>query len=160
VTPHVERFPALTEAKVSPPSTRTAVVLFVVVPSPSSPKVLSPQQYVVPSGVTPHVWELPALTAAKVSRISNGALVAPASAPEVALTVKPVPGRSMLSVGNVATPFTAATLVVPDSVPPLGLVPIATVTLPVKLVTAFPPASCAVTFTAGVIGASGTALLG
>ena len=51
----------------------------------------------------------------------------------------------MLSVENVATPFTAATVVVPASVAPLGLDPKATVTLPVKLVIVFPTASWAVT---------------
>src|SRR2546427_210566 len=40
----------------------------------------------------------------------------------------------MLRFENVATPFTAATLVVPERVPPPGLVPIATVTVPVKAV--------------------------
>src|SRR2546430_2079892 len=57
----------------------------------------------------------------------------------------------MLSVENVATPFTAFTLVVPDSVPPLGFVPIATVIRPVYPVTVFPDASRAVTRTAGIV---------
>ncbi len=59
----------------------------------------------------------------------------------------------MLRLEKVATPLTAATDVVPDSVPPDGFVPIATVMNPVKLVTTFPRASCAVTCTAGVIEA-------
>src|SRR5512140_658419 len=46
---------------------------------------------------------------------------------------------------NVATPATAATVLVPDSVPPPGLVPIATVMLAVELVTVLPNASCTVT---------------
>ena len=66
----------------------------------------------------------------------------------------------MLSVENEATPLTAATVVVPDSVPPLGFVPIATVTFPVKLVTVFPSPSSAVTWTAGVILPPATVLLG
>src|SRR5437773_279947 len=57
----------------------------------------------------------------------------------------------MLNVENVATPLTAFTLVVPDSVPPLGFVPIATVINPVYLVTVFPDASRAVTRTAGIV---------
>src|SRR2546426_9843408 len=52
---------------------------------------------------------------------------------------------------KVATPLTAATLVLPESVPPAGLLPSATVTVPVKLGTALPSASCAATFTAGAI---------
>src|SRR5512140_229985 len=61
---------------------------------------------------------------------------------------------------NVATPATAATVVVPDSVPPPGLVPIATVTLAVELVTLFPNASCTATCTAGAMAPPAGALLG
>src|SRR5438552_12112604 len=51
-----------------------------------------------------------------------------------------------------ATPFAAATDVVPDSVPPLGLVPpSATVTSPVKPGTTLPSASSADSCTAGAI---------
>ncbi len=57
---------------------------------------------------------------------------------------------------KLATPFTAATVVVPLSVLPPGLEPSATVTLPVKLGTAFPAASSAVTWTAGLIAAPAT----
>src|SRR5512140_1788387 len=61
---------------------------------------------------------------------------------------------------NVATPLTADTVVVPDSVPPPGLVPIATVTRPFKLVTVLPNASCAATCTAGEIATPAVALVG
>src|SRR5439155_540211 len=57
----------------------------------------------------------------------------------------------MRNVENVATPLTAFTLVVPDSVPPLGFVPIATVIRPVYPVTVFPDASRAVTRTDGIV---------
>src|SRR6266853_294791 len=57
----------------------------------------------------------------------------------------------MLSVANDATPATAVTVVVPASVPPSGLVPIATVTFPVNAVAVLPCASSAVTCTAGAI---------
>ena len=50
-----------------------------------------------------------------------------------------------------ATPPTAATGVVPLSVPPPGLAPSATLTLPVNPGTTFPSASSARTFTAGLI---------
>src|SRR5512146_1546415 len=52
---------------------------------------------------------------------------------------------------NVATPFTANRGVVPESVPPPGLVPIATAMLAVELVTVLLNASCTVTCTAGLI---------
>src|SRR5215212_9983769 len=54
---------------------------------------------------------------------------------------------------KVATPATAATVAVPDSVPPDGLVPMAMVTLSVADVTVLPRASWMVTCTAGVIAA-------
>src|SRR2546428_2143224 len=66
----------------------------------------------------------------------------------------------MLKVENVATPFTAGTVAVHDSVPLPGLLPIATVTLPVKPVTVFPSPSCAVTWTPGAIAAPAVALDG
>ena len=66
----------------------------------------------------------------------------------------------MLRVENAATPFTAPTVVVPESVPPPGLAPSATRIFPVKVGSVFPCASCAVSCTAGVIAAPATALLG
>src|SRR5260370_1263410 len=54
----------------------------------------------------------------------------------------------MLSPGNVATPATAATVVVPERVPLPGFAPSATVTFPVKPVAVFPCPSSAVTCTA------------
>src|SRR5690348_5060211 len=66
----------------------------------------------------------------------------------------------MLKPGNVATPPAAATVVVPDSAPPPGFVPSATVTFAVNCVAVFPCASCAVTCTAGVMGAPAVVLDG
>jgi hypothetical protein len=57
----------------------------------------------------------------------------------------------MLRALKVATPAVAVTVVVPESVPPAGLNPRATVTVPPKLGTVFPSASRALTCTAGVI---------
>src|SRR5438552_11387835 len=57
----------------------------------------------------------------------------------------------MLNVENVATPLTAVTLVVPDSVPPPGFAPSATVIDPVKPVTTFPASSSADTRSAGIV---------
>src|SRR4051812_48248747 len=61
---------------------------------------------------------------------------------------------------NVATPATADTVVVPDSVPPPGLVPIAIVMLAVELVTVLLKASCTVTCTAGAIDTPAVAFVG
>ena len=64
-----------------------------------------------------------------------------------------MPARLRLRSPNVATPATAAAVVVPESVAPLALAPSATVTLPLNPVAVFPCASRAVTRTAGVITA-------
>src|SRR5207244_2215955 len=77
-----------------------------------------------------------------------------------AVKVYPVPGLLMLTFAKVATPLTAATVVVPDRVPLAGLVPIATVMLVVAVVTVLPWASWTATRTAGVLAAPATALLG
>src|SRR5438094_10525809 len=52
---------------VSQPATSTGTALLVVVPLPSSPTVLKPQQYAAPPVVSPHVKPLPVLTTAKLS---------------------------------------------------------------------------------------------
>src|SRR5436190_70651 len=59
-----------------------------------------------------------------------------------------------------ARPPDAATVVVPDSTPPPGLVPMATVMLAAELVTVLPNASCTVTCTAGLIATPAVALVG
>ncbi len=61
---------------------------------------------------------------------------------------------------KVATPFTAATGVVPLSVPLPGLLPSASVTKSVNPVATFPRASSARTFTAGLIWWLATVVLG
>src|SRR5438477_378666 len=66
----------------------------------------------------------------------------------------------MERVEKVATPLTAATVVVPDSVPPPGLVPIATVMLAVELGRASCRERCTVTCTAGAIDTPAVALAG
>src|SRR5437867_2602919 len=92
--------------------------------------------------------------------ILNGALDTVDNPPAAAVSVYPVPILSMLRVENVATPAAATTVAVPDRVPPPGLVPRATVTLPVNWVAVFPWASCAVTRTAGAMATPAVALLG
>src|SRR2546423_2816670 len=66
----------------------------------------------------------------------------------------------MLRLEKVATPLTAATVVVPARVPLAGLVPIATVMRVVAVVALLPWASWTATCTAGVIAAPAAALLG
>src|SRR5207244_13540614 len=66
----------------------------------------------------------------------------------------------MLTFAKVATPFTAAAVVVPARVPLPGLVPIATVMLVVAVVTVLPWASWTVACTPGVIAAPAAAVLG
>src|SRR5207244_2171154 len=92
--------------------------------------------------------------------ILKPALVREVTPEPVALSVYPVPTLLILRLANVATPFTAATLVVPESVPPPGFASSATVTVPVNPVAVFPSASSAVTCTAGVIVAPAVVLLG
>src|SRR3989442_1040509 len=78
----------------------------------------------------------------------------------VAVGVEPVLPLWMLNPEKVATPATAATVLVPDKVPLLGFVPIATVMFPVNPVAVLPLPSWAVTWTAGVIAAPATVLVG
>src|SRR5437773_1974641 len=162
VTPQGEEAPlGSTAANVSPPDTATGVVLLIWVPLPSWPPPLAPQQYAAPSGVTPQVTPPPARTAANVSAVMlKLLLLAPVSVVADAVRVYPVPGLLMLTFAKVATPFTAATVVVPARVPLAGLVPIASVMLVVAVVTVFPWASWTVTRTAGVFAAPAAALLG
>src|SRR5437588_386237 len=66
----------------------------------------------------------------------------------------------MLRFAKVATPLTAAAVVLPGRDPLAGLVPIASVMLVVAVVTVLPWASWTATCTAGVFPAPTTALLG
>src|SRR5439155_22699886 len=66
----------------------------------------------------------------------------------------------MLRLPKLTTPATAAAVAVPDNVPPPGLVPIATLTFPVKPAAVLPCASSAVTCIAGVIAAPAVAVVG
>src|SRR5438105_8069709 len=87
-----------------------------------------------------------------VAVTSNALLASPARGAAAAASVYPVPIWSIRKLAKVATPFTAATSVVPVRRPPLTrppLWPMATVTVPVKLVTTFPAESNAVTCTGG-----------
>src|SRR5437868_785745 len=80
-------------------------------------------------------WTVKASLEAAAGVMLKAAEVAPVREAEVALSVYPVPVLSMDRLGKMAAPLTAATVVVPDSVPPPGLLPMATVMLAVELVT-------------------------
>src|SRR5438034_1025399 len=90
----------------------------------------------------------------------NAALVPPPIPAAPAVSVYPVPVLLMLNPENVAMPPAAATLDVPERAPPPGIAPIATATEPLNAVAVLPCASCAVTCTAGVIGAPAVTLVG
>ena len=69
---------------------------------------------------------------------SNAAEVATGRPVAAAVSVYPVPALLTLRSVNVATPATADRVRVPESVPPPGLAPSATVTPPVKPAAVFP----------------------
>src|SRR6266480_1572971 len=101
-------------------------------------------------------WTLNTSCDATPGVILNGVLVPVGRPVAAAVRVYPLPVLFTLKPGKVATPLTAATVAVPDSAPPPGLLPSATVTFPEKLVTVLPRLSCVVTWTAGVIAAPAT----
>src|SRR6266566_4016808 len=142
----------------------TATVTFpvnsvAVLPCASSAVTCTAGVIAVPATV-PVGWTVNASWLATLGVMLNAALVAPLIPVAAAVTVYPVPVLLMLSPANVATPATAATEAVPESVPPLGFAPVATVTVPVNAVAVFPWASRAVTCTAGVIAVPATVLVG
>src|SRR5207247_7698375 len=89
----------------------------------------------------------------------NAVRLAPPGPVARAASVYPVPTLSILTFANVATPLTAATLVVPASVPPPGLAAIASATLPLNGVAVLACASCAVTCTADGLAAPEVAVV-
>src|SRR2546428_413869 len=108
---------------------------------------------------------VPVRPAAVVARGGGGrgALVAPGGAVgsgAAVFRVYPVPPFLLLSPAKLATPLPAGPVVVPVSVPPLGFVPRATATEPANPVATLPPASSAVTCTAGVIAVPAAVFVG
>src|SRR6266853_491088 len=110
---------------------------------------------VVPGCVPNTSWvAAPAVT-------SNALLAALASPVELPVSQYPVPALLTVTSPKVATPFTAATVVVPPSVRPAPEVPPnATVTLPVKPGTGFPSGSSAVTCNGGASGTPAVTVVG
>src|SRR5437660_534252 len=105
-------------------------------------------------------WTLNTSCDATPGVISNGVLVPVGRPVAAAVRVYPLPVLFTLKPGKEATPPTAATVAVPPSVPPPGLAPSATVTLPVNAVAVLPCGSCAVTWTAGVMTAAAVVVVG
>src|SRR6266480_3754546 len=96
-----------------------------------------------------------------VPAVMLNAVLVPVTGPgALAVSVYPVPTLSIDRPVNVATPPDAAWVAVPDKAPPDGLVPMASVTLPVNPVAVLLLASRAVTCTAGVIAAPADVVLG
>src|SRR5438128_4625926 len=105
-------------------------------------------------------WTVNTSCVAAPGVILNGVLVPVGRPVAAAVRVYPLPVLLTLKPGKEATPPTAATVAVPASVPPPGLAPSATVTLPVNAVAVLPCGSCAVTWTAGVIAAAAVVVVG
>lgn len=81
---------------------------------------------------------------ADAAEILKDELVVPVNPELDAAKVYPMPILLILRPENTAMPFTAETVVVPERLPPPGLLPIARETEAVELVTGFPNASCIV----------------
>ena len=94
----------------------------------------------------------PALLATQpVDLMAKGALVASVAPGAVATSVSPLPGRSIDTSPNVATPPVALTVSVPDSVADDGLVPSASVMGTFVVVTGMPLLSRTVTRTGAIV---------
>src|SRR4051812_37344365 len=87
-------------------------------------------------------WVVKASLVAAAGVMLNAADVAPVSGADRSEERRAGKEWRLGRLENVATRATAATVVVPDSVPPPGLVPMATVMLAVELVTVLLKASC------------------
>src|SRR2546428_294528 len=151
------------EGRVGPPAAAVTVVVPFSVPPPGLLAIVSVTLPVNPVATLPNASRAVTSTAgvmvaaaavlvgctvntscdAAAGVMLKVALVTPRSPSAEKLSVYPVPTLSIDKSENVATPPTAATVVVPERVPPPGLAAIATVTNPVKLVTRFPPVSSA-----------------
>ncbi len=89
---------------------------------------------------------------------AKAVLVTPVSGELAATSVYPVPVLSTVRSEKVATPATAFTVAVPPSVPPPGLVPIASVIDAVEPVTVFPFPSWTATVTAAIVAPATTSV--
>ena len=102
--------------------------------------------------MTAQVCKPPALSSTNVRRTLNGALGAELSPALDACRTNPSPGNATLNASNLATPFAAATVVIPCRVAPEGFANSATVTSAAASVTTLPNASSIATWTAGSNG--------
>src|SRR5256885_1966330 len=92
-----------------------AVELVTVLPNVSCTATWTAGEMAVPATAVVG-WGENASWEAAAGLILNAELDAPVSAPEAAVSVYPFPALSMERLENVATPATAATVAVPDSV--------------------------------------------
>jgi hypothetical protein len=133
---------------------------YVVVPELGSTRVQAPSPSCTASQIGAKALQNVIETLPPAALTATVLLVAPVRPVADAVSVYPVPAGFRLKFEKVATPLTAATVVVPERVPLAGLVPIATVMLVVAVVTVLPCASWIATCTAGVITPPATAVLG
>src|SRR5579863_8797747 len=105
-------------------------------------------------------WTVKASLFAAPTVTLNAMLVAPVRLVALADRVYPVPVLLMFNVENETTPFTAATVSVPPSVPLDGFVPIAMVIEFVAVVTTLPRESSTLTVTAGEIALPAVTFVG
>src|SRR5690349_10723385 len=124
-------------------------------PSLSSARILTAGEIWCPA--TAGLGSIPNTSCVAVPGVMlNEPLVAVLKPVAVAVSQYPLPVLSRVRSPKLATPFTAATVVVPPSVLPPGLLPNDTVTLPVKVGTRLFAASSAVSCTAGLIAIPAT----
>lgn len=136
-----------------------AVDVVTVLPRASVTATVTAGEIDVPAVAVVGCWTNASFDAAPAEML-NVELVALVSAPDEALSVYPVPDLLIERPEKVATPLTALTVAVPESVPPPGFVAIATVIDADEVVTVFPPASWTATVTDGLIDAPATAFDG
>src|SRR5207249_2021443 len=168
----------LNPEKVATPATAATVLVPDKVPVPGFVPIATVMFPVNPVAVLPLpswavIWTAGVIAAPATvlvgSTLKTRAVAAAGVMLNAVLVVLPAPvplrfstrrSSDLLNPEKVATPATAATVLVPDKVPVLGFVPIATVIFPVNPVAVLPLPSWAVTSTAGVIAAPATVLVG
>jgi hypothetical protein len=122
---------------------RARVTVALGTPLPKASRMAAATAGVIAAPAVPLLggWTVNASVVAAAGPMVNAALVVLVSVPDAAANVYPVPALSIVRPLKLATPFTAFTVAVPESVPPLGFTAIATVTAFVALGTVLPEAS-------------------
>src|SRR3989442_12893084 len=141
----MEPVPALPAARVSPPATAAGIALFVVVPLPSWPRPLFPQQYATPAAVTAQVGSSPPPTVAKVRTAT--VIAAVPLCPSLIAVIVARPAATPVASPVEFTVATPGLLVTQVTVRPVSTFPAASFVVAV---------SCTVTPTSTVAGATVT----